>query len=77
MDKPYKPVACDLIDQIEIWATYKKPVTIKYKDSEGKVKEITTLLKTWENDGSGEFLVAEGGLRVRLDEVLGIEGLPA
>lgn len=70
MNKPYKPVSCDLIDKVEIWATYKKDVLIRYKDAANQELEVKTIITTWTNDGTGEYILTKCGLRVRLDRVV-------
>lgn len=71
--KIYKPVACDLVDQIEILATQKKQVELSYHTGKSIVTE-KHILKTWETKNQEEFLITRSGLRVRLDKIQSIDG---
>lgn len=65
----YISVSCDLIDQIEINATQKSLINIKYK-SEDKILIIQTRIKTWETKNKEEFLITESNQIIRLDRIL-------
>lgn len=72
--KSYIPVSCDLIDQIEIFATSKKIIKLVYIRNNKEVsKDI--LIKTWETSNKEEFLVTNQDDRIRLDHILSIDGI--
>ncbi len=73
MKEEYIPVSCDLLDKIEILATYKKQVLVVYADNDEFIEEQLTI-KTWETSNKEEFLIAENGLKIRLDQIMSLNG---
>ena len=71
--KPYIPVSCALIDQIEILATYKSKAKIQYV-SKNKINELEGLIATWLTKDHVEYLVMADGTTIRLDEISSING---
>ena len=69
----YRPVGCDFVDQIEIFATQKKQVDVTYDNGNAIVTE-QHVLKTWETKNKEEFLITVSGLRIRLDFIHAIDG---
>ena len=69
----YNSVSCDLVDRIEILATFKKSVKI-IVDSPENIIEGT--IKTWFTKNKQEFLEMESGEQIRLDKIISIEGQP-
>ena len=67
--EPYKPVACDFVDQIEIAALRKKTGLIRFLD-EGVEKEIQDQVINWETENKIEYLITRQGRRIRLDQIL-------
>ena len=67
--KPYKPVACDFVDQVEIAALRKTKGRIRYLDGDTEV-EIEDQVVDWQTKNKEEFLVTANGLKIRLDQVI-------
>ena len=72
--KEYKPIACQLHDHIEHFATLKKVVVINYLDQLGLQQNIQTIIKNWINTGKGEYIILkENELKIRLDQIVSID----
>lgn len=71
-DKEYKRVSCDFYDQLEIHASRKSRLKIKFVNEDEETKELKTAIKTLETKNKEEFLVTESGHRLRLDRILGL-----
>jgi transcriptional antiterminator Rof (Rho-off) len=72
--KEYQPIACQLHDHIEHFATLRKVVDIHYLDDLGKKQFIKSVIKDWINTGYGEFMVLqEKGIKIRFDNILSID----
>lgn len=66
----YKRISCDLYDQLEIFATYKTKVRIKYVEPDTTQKEETCIIKTLETKDKSEYLITDKGTRIRLDRIV-------
>jgi transcriptional antiterminator Rof (Rho-off) len=74
MEDNYKRVSCDLYDNLEAYATFKKTLEITYKtDEQADVKTVVMQIATLETKNKAEFLIGSTGLRLRLDKVLTIK----
>ena len=67
--EPYKPVACDFVDQIEIAALKNKAGTIRYLD-QGKEVTIEDGVVSWRTENKIEYLLTTNGRQIRLDHIL-------
>lgn len=70
MKKPdqYIPVSCDLVDQIEIKATKKSCVAIRYLN-EGNEVATEGVIETWITRKHVEYLIMSDGTEIRLDRI--------
>ncbi len=69
----YKPIACELYDQLELLAIRQQPVKITLQTGE----EIELTIKTLETRPSNEeFLIASTGQALRLDQIKLLNGKP-
>lgn len=70
----YTPVSCDLVDQIEIYATNNKPVSMIISASP-KNLSIDTNLKTWYTKEKEEFVILGTNINLRMDKILTFNGI--
>lgn len=68
--KDYKRVSCNFYDQLELYATLKQTVLVRYKNQEGNEEEQELKIKTFETKNKEEFLISNDGLRLRLDNII-------
>ncbi|GLR16297.1 hypothetical protein [Portibacter lacus] len=73
-NRSYIPVGCDFVDLIEIHATRKDQVQLKYRNGQGTDCLINTRLVTWETRNKVEYLITSDPLEIRLDDVISING---
>lgn len=74
--KKYKPIACQLHDHIEHFATLRKVVEINYINDNGEKLLIQSVIKDWINTGEGEFIVIkDNDIRIRFDYILAIDNV--
>lgn len=69
MNDKYVPVACEIVDHIEILATQRKTVEIEYKKG-NNIASTAAVIKTWFTKGKEEFLETKLGKKIRLDSIL-------
>ena len=73
--KPYKPIDCTLHDHLESAATLGTVVVIVY-DQGGQRIEVEDRLTDVYTKDKEEFLETAGGLRIRLDMLVSVDGVP-
>lgn len=71
----YKPVSCGFVDRIEDLATRKVSGKVVFRQ-DGEVKEVESRIVSWENVNKEEFLILENDVRIRLDQVVELCGIP-
>lgn len=76
MDEGYKPLSCELIDYLEIWATQKRKGDIVFLTPEGTKDAVYSGITTWFARDGVEFLVLDSGVEVRLDRLVSVFGIP-
>jgi transcriptional antiterminator Rof (Rho-off) len=64
----YNPVPCQLIDEIEILATYNKEASIEIVDNSNPII-LKGKIDTWFTKNSIEYLKFKGGVYLRLDSI--------
>jgi len=72
----YIPVACDVVDHIEIFATTRQKVSIVLGGFENQIR-FKGVIKTWYTKDKVEYLQLVGGCFVRLDKLVEIGGISA
>ncbi|MEM6765242.1 MAG: hypothetical protein AAF655_09960 [Bacteroidota bacterium] len=76
MDKIYKPIACGLYDQLELWAMRKNDVTITYITTSGPIT-TTDRIKDLTQINKAECMVLESdSSTIRLDDIISVNGIP-
>lgn len=67
--KTYQPVNCEFHDAIESYATRREAVDIVVEDSAEVSRSIRTVVCDVYSRNGEEFLLTDGGERIRLDKV--------
>lgn len=71
---PYRPIDCGLHDRLLDWATRGVRIDIRYRAASGQEASIRdVLLDVWTEAGA-EYLRTSGGVVIRLDALLEVEG---
>ncbi|MEL6107793.1 MAG: hypothetical protein AAFU85_17345 [Planctomycetota bacterium] len=76
-DKPassYKPVGCGFYDELEILAMRRETALIEYLDESGQTRRKETRVEDVFAKNGEEFLQIEGGTRIRLDQLVRVNG---
>lgn len=63
-----------MVDQIEIFATQKKFVTIVLKGKDSQTS-FNTIIKTWKTRNKVEYLITSENIEIRLDTIESIDGI--
>ena len=72
--RPYTPISCDYVDYIEHLATLRRAVDIEYRlDGQPQIQKDDRI-KTWENESGVEYLISRSGLKIRMDDIIAING---
>lgn len=75
MEEEYEKISCDLYDQLEIFATFKKPLLISYLDQNDEEQSMIDSIKTIKTENKAEFLITESDMSLRLDKLVSIQEL--
>ncbi|MFT5263236.1 MAG: Rho-binding antiterminator [Polaribacter sp.] len=70
----YKPIDCNLYDEVVLLIMRKQKIKIDYQNEAGKDLEAETILKDVFAKEGEEFILLENGERVRLDRLSKIDG---
>lgn len=73
----YQPINCNYYDRLEAWATKGELLTLDYTDPQNQeAKKVEVQLKDLQTRNKAEYAIFSNGLELRLDYILGINGLP-
>jgi len=70
----YKPIDCNLYDEVILLIMRKQKIKIDYQTETGKSQEVETILKDVYAREGEEFVLLENGDKIRLDRVVKIDG---
>ncbi|MBX9794680.1 MAG: hypothetical protein K2Y02_10325 [Burkholderiaceae bacterium] len=70
---PYQPISCDFYDVLEALAMAKKPVQIRFRDTEGVVQQHCAAISDLFSREGSEFLLTAAGEIVRLDQLVTVD----
>jgi len=76
MKIPYKPIDCTYYDRLEAWATLKESCAIVWTDQDQVTQEAQSSIVDLVLQDGAEYLVGENGLKIRLDLLVSINGIP-
>lgn len=71
----YVPIDCSLHDRLEAVATLRRAAVIVYEDDAGAAAETRARIDDVFARAGAEYLRTEGGLELRLDRVLSVDGV--
>ena len=67
----YKAVACELVDHVEIIATTRRKVYLKYNSTfQSASIEIRTTIMSWTTRNKVEYLLLSDGEEIRMDRIV-------
>lgn len=73
IDMQYKPINCSTYDKLEALAVQKTICVIQFLESDTETV-ISSKIKTLETINKEEFLILETGTRIRLDNIITLNG---
>ena len=74
MDKEYRPIRCDLYDELVLLAIRKTKCNFVFKAGDNKVLSMTSIIRDIYTKNKEEFIALETGLLLRLDKLISIDG---
>lgn len=75
MRAPYRPIACSLVDELQLRAMRGRPVTIRYRGAGDATTESRSVIRDVLSRDGAEYLVLDEGEDIRLDDLLEVDGL--
>ncbi len=70
----YIPISCDFHSELELRALRRRPVEIRYRDDEGEKLVVAPVEDLYTRRGE-EFMLLPGGIEIRLDRLISVDGL--
>jgi Rho-binding antiterminator len=74
MKNNYKPIDCNLYDELILLIMRKQNIQILFQNESGAEEEMDTVLKDIYSKEGEEFILLENGNTLRLDKLLKIDG---
>ena len=74
MNKEYKPIACELHDELELRALRKSKVILSYKD-ENNINSLGCVITDIFSKDKVEYLKTDAGLIIRLDDLVAVDNI--
>jgi hypothetical protein len=74
--EPYQPISRTVYEVLEEMYLLKQPANLTFTEAFQKRTVLDARLTDLYNEAEGEYLVLEGGIRIRLDQLLAINGKP-
>ena len=72
--QPYVPINRDVKEELEMRVAFRMPATLQFRGEQGALLTVSGRIVRLENEEEGEFLFTEQGHRVRLDQLLALDG---
>lgn len=70
----YKPVGCGFYDELEILAMRRQTALIEYRDESGDTQRTESRVEDVFAKNGEEFVQIDGGKRIRLDQLIRVNG---
>ncbi len=75
MEKEYKPIACELYDELELRALRKKIIKLTFQNDRNDNEIIECIIADLFSKDKIEFLKTNDGRIIRLDDILELDGI--
>lgn len=75
MNKPYKPIACGLYDELELRALRKTEVTLIFLNDKKEPETIECIILDLFSKDKVEYLKTDGSKIIRLDDVIELDNI--
>jgi len=72
----YQPIDCDYYDRLEAWATVGTTCAIRFAGDDGQTNQVSSKILDFKIDDGVEYLIGEDNLRIRLDRLIAVNGIP-
>lgn len=72
MEEDYKPINCSFYDYFEKYATLRKRVKLRIKDSSDEEVEVESLIHDLKTEDKAEYALLDNNEWVRLDRIVSI-----
>jgi len=76
MEKKYIPISCDFYDEIELLALRKSTCKVIFRNKNEEEEMIEGVIKNVFSKNKEEFLDMGGDVKIRLDRLVSINGMP-
>jgi len=70
----YQPISREIFEELEMRAAFRQPCRLLYRAFNGGTIAVQTRILSLVQEPGGEYLVTGEGLRLRLDELLAVDG---
>lgn len=71
----YRPIDCNFHDRLLHHATLREEVNLRVRGGEGEEKEWRVVIRDVYTEHSEEYALLSNGERVRLDRIIGLNGM--
>lgn len=75
MQKPYRPIACGLYDELELRALRKQRITITFQNDKNESETIECIISDLFSKDKTEFLKTDAGRIIRLDDIFELDNI--
>lgn len=72
----YQPISCSFYNRLENLAALEKPVPLVYLSDQGTESFPAAIIEEMYMREKVEYLRLQGGLEIRLDRLLSVNGIP-
>lgn len=72
---PYTPIDCNAYDELTVRITRGRPVTVRWRETDGGEAACTEVLADVFTRGEEEFLRLASGREIRLDRLIEVDGI--
>lgn len=76
MKKKYSPISCDFYDKIELLALRKSTCKVIFRNANDEEEMIEGVINNVFAKNKKEFLDMGGDIKIRLDRLVSINGMP-
>ena len=74
MNQKYHPINCHFYDELELLAVRQQKCEIIFHTTSDKIESITDTIVDFKIINQAEYMVLEGGNKIRLDYLISVDG---